>query len=80
MTRCSRTTPWSTCGRTRTGSRRSAQTYVLRRDNVAMRPPHTYIEQMRIIERNVTINRNITVVDHRNMAMPLQNGSPRSAA
>jgi hypothetical protein len=37
--------------------------YVLRRDNVAMRPPHTYIEQTRLIERNVTIDRN--------MAMPL---------
>jgi hypothetical protein len=37
--------------------------YVLRRDNVAMRPPHTYIEQTRLIERNVTIDRS--------MAMPL---------
>jgi hypothetical protein len=27
------------------------RTYVLRRDNVAMRPPHTYIEQTRLIER-----------------------------
>jgi hypothetical protein len=37
--------------------------YVLRRDNIAMRPPHTYLEQTRLIERNVTIDRN--------MAMPL---------
>jgi hypothetical protein len=33
--------------------------YVLRRDNIAMRPPHTYIEQTRLIERNVTIDRSI---------------------
>jgi hypothetical protein len=45
--------------------------YIERRENVALRPPHTYIEQTRLIERNVTINRNITVVDHRNLAMPL---------
>jgi hypothetical protein len=37
--------------------------YVLRRDNVAMRPPHTYIEQTRLIERTGKI-------DH-NMATPL---------
>jgi hypothetical protein len=47
------------------------RTYVLRRDNVAMRPPHTYIEQTRLIERNVSITRNVTVVDHHEMAMPL---------
>ncbi|HZW32100.1 MAG TPA: hypothetical protein VFF52_15415 [Isosphaeraceae bacterium] len=47
------------------------QAYVLRRDNVAMRPPGTYVEQTRIIERNLTINRDITVVDHRTIAMPL---------
>ena len=47
------------------------QAYVLRRDNVAMRPPRTYVEQTRIIERNVTINRDITVIDHRTVAMPL---------
>jgi len=47
------------------------RTYIQRRDNVALRPPHTYVEQTRLIERNVTINRNITVVDHRNLAMPL---------
>ena len=47
------------------------EAYVLRRDNVAMRPPRTYVEQVRLIERNVSITRNITVVDHRTMAMPL---------
>jgi hypothetical protein len=47
------------------------RSYIERRDNVALRPPVTYAEQTRIIERNVTINRNITVVDHRNLAMPL---------
>jgi hypothetical protein len=47
------------------------QAYVLRRDNVAMRPPRTYLEQTRIIERNVTINRDITVIDRRTVAMPL---------
>jgi WXXGXW repeat (2 copies) len=34
---------------------RVRQEYVVRRDNVAMRPPRTYIEQTRIIERNVTV-------------------------
>jgi hypothetical protein len=48
------------------------EAYVLRRDHVAMRPPGTYIEQTRLIERNVTINRNITVVDRRAVAMPLK--------
>jgi hypothetical protein len=46
------------------------EAYILRRDNVAMRPPRTYVEQVNI-QRNVSITRNITVVDHRNMAMPL---------
>ena len=45
--------------------------YVLRRDRVELRPPNTYIEQTRIIERNVNITRNVTVVDHRELAMPL---------
>jgi hypothetical protein len=45
--------------------------YALRRDRVELRPANTYIEQTRIIERNVTINRNVTVVDHRTLAMPL---------
>jgi hypothetical protein len=45
--------------------------YVLRQNNPALRPPGTYAEQIRI-ERNVTITRNITVVDHRTMAMPLK--------
>jgi hypothetical protein len=45
--------------------------YVERCNNVALRPAATYIEQTRIIERNVTINRNVTVIDHRELAMPL---------
>jgi WXXGXW repeat (2 copies) len=45
--------------------------YVLRRDRVELRPPNTYIEQTRIIERNVNITRNVTVIDHRELAMPL---------
>jgi hypothetical protein len=48
------------------------ESYVLRRENVALRPPRTYVEQTRLIERNVTINRNITVIDHRTVAMPLR--------
>lgn len=47
------------------------EAYVLRRDNVALRPPGTYAEQVRIM-RNVSITRDITVVDHRNVAMPLR--------
>jgi hypothetical protein len=46
------------------------EAYVLRRDNIALRPPGTYAEQVRI-ERNVTITRDITVVDHRTMGMSL---------
>jgi hypothetical protein len=51
--------------------------YVLRRENLALRPPRTYVEQTRLIERNVNvtrnvnITRNVTVVDHRTLAMPL---------
>src|SRR5208282_3158695 len=37
---------------------RVRQEYVVRRDNVAMRPPRTYIEQTRIIERNLTVINN----------------------
>ncbi len=37
---------------------RVQQQYIVRRDNVAMRPPRTYIEQTRIIERNVTVINN----------------------
>jgi hypothetical protein len=47
------------------------EAYVLRRENLALRPPRTYVEQTRLIERNVTINREITVIDHRTVAMPL---------
>ncbi|MGP0069247.1 MAG: YXWGXW repeat-containing protein [Isosphaeraceae bacterium] len=46
------------------------QAYILRRDNVVMRPPGTYAEQIRI-ERSATFTRDITVVDHRTMGMSL---------
>ncbi|MHB1561750.1 MAG: hypothetical protein ACYC61_30240 [Isosphaeraceae bacterium] len=46
------------------------EAYRMRRENVALRPPVTYAEQVRVM-RNVSITRDITVVDHRNMAMPL---------
>lgn len=39
--------------------------YALLRDNVGMRPPRTYIEQTRIVQNNININRNITVVNPR---------------
>ena len=45
--------------------------YALRLARPELRPPNTYIEQTRMIERNVSITRNITVVDHRELAMPL---------
>ncbi len=45
--------------------------YAMRMHNVALRPPVTYAEQVRVM-RNVTITRNITVVNHRSMAMPLR--------
>ena len=35
--------------------------YILRRDNIAMRPPITYVEQTRLIERNITINRSVAM-------------------
>jgi hypothetical protein len=35
--------------------------YIVRRDNVAMRPPRTFIEQTRIIERNVNVTNNIVI-------------------
>jgi hypothetical protein len=47
------------------------ESYTLRRENIALRPPRTYIEQTRFIDRNVTITRDINVVDHRTVAMPL---------
>jgi hypothetical protein len=33
--------------------------YIVRRDNAAMRPPRTYIEQTRIVERNVTVRETV---------------------
>ncbi len=50
--------------------------YVVRRDNVAMRPPRTYIEQTRIIERNVTNGRGQGAV----MARPISELASRGAA
>jgi WXXGXW repeat (2 copies) len=44
--------------------------YALRLARPELRPPNTYIEQTRIIERNVNITRNVTI-DHREMVMPL---------
>jgi hypothetical protein len=46
------------------------QAYLLRRDNIVMRPPGTFAEQLRI-ERSATITRDITVIDHRTMGMSL---------
>ncbi|AMV37226.1 YXWGXW repeat-containing protein [Planctomyces sp. SH-PL62] len=37
--------------------------YVLRRDNIAMRPPRTYIEQTRIVQNNVNITNNVTIIN-----------------
>jgi WXXGXW repeat (2 copies) len=39
--------------------------YILRRDNIAMRPPRTYIEQTRIVQNNININitNNVTVIN-----------------
>jgi hypothetical protein len=41
---------------------RVREDYIVRRDNVAMRPPRTYVEQTRIFERNVNITNNVTVI------------------
>ncbi|WP_165243743.1 YXWGXW repeat-containing protein [Paludisphaera soli] len=37
--------------------------YILRRDNIAMRPPRTYIEQTRIVQNNVNITNNVTIIN-----------------
>ncbi len=47
------------------------EAYALRRENIALRPPRTYAAQVRVM-REVSITRNINVIDHRNMAMPLR--------
>ncbi len=47
------------------------EAYALRRENVALRPPRTYAEQVRVM-RDVSITRNINVIDHRSLAMPLR--------
>ncbi|MFO0889095.1 MAG: hypothetical protein U0790_08095 [Isosphaeraceae bacterium] len=54
---------------------RVRQEYVVRRDNVAMRPPRTYIEQTRIVQRNVNITRNVTV-----LARPLAERTPEGGS
>lgn len=46
------------------------EAYALRRENVALRPPRTYAEQVRVL-REVSITRDIHAIDHRNMAMPM---------
>jgi hypothetical protein len=38
--------------------------YIVRRDNVTMRPPRTYIEQTQIVERNVNVTNNVTVINN----------------
>jgi hypothetical protein len=43
---------------------RVREDYIVRRDNVAMRPPRTYIEQTRVIERNVNITNSVTVINN----------------
>ena len=45
--------------------------YSLRLARPELRPPNTFIEQTRIIERNVSITRTVNVIDHRELAMPL---------
>jgi hypothetical protein len=52
------------------------EVYVQRRDNVALRPPRTYFEQVRFernvnITRNINITRNVVMEDHRGMGVPL---------
>ncbi|WP_165074297.1 YXWGXW repeat-containing protein [Paludisphaera rhizosphaerae] len=38
------------------------QDYVQRRDHMDMRPPRTYIEQTRIVQTNINITRNTTII------------------
>ena len=45
--------------------------YALRLARPELRPPNTFIEQTRIFERNVSITRTVNVIDHRELAMPL---------
>jgi hypothetical protein len=47
------------------------QTYVLRQQNIALRPPRTYLEQTRLVERNAMLSREMGAFDHRAMGMPL---------
>jgi hypothetical protein len=41
--------------------------YVLRRDNVAMRPARTYIEQTRVVQNNINITRDTTIINNNNI-------------
>lgn len=60
---------------------RVREEYVVRRDNVAMRPPRTYVEQTRIIERNVTVNRSVNITRNVNViARPLAQAGPEGGA
>ncbi len=52
--------------------------YIVCRDNVAMRPPRTYVEQTRIIERNVTVVNNGRGGGDALMAMPLHQLASRA--
>lgn len=63
--------------------------YAFRRDNIASRPPRTYIEQTRMVQNNITINRNVTVVNpgarpalmtDRELGQPLARVAARSTA
>jgi hypothetical protein len=54
--------------------------YTLRRERVDLRPPTTYIEQTRIIERNANITRNVTVINHGEVAVPLHKLAANPAA
>ena len=52
--------------------------YIVCRDNVATRPPRTYVEQTRIIERNVTVVNNGRGGGDALMAMPLHQLASRA--
>jgi len=43
--------------------------YDSRRDNVALRPAHTYIAQQTIINKTTIINNNTTIINNNNMAL-----------
>ncbi|WP_165234255.1 YXWGXW repeat-containing protein [Aquisphaera insulae] len=53
--------------------------YIARRDHVEMRPPRTFVEQTRIVERNVTINRTVNVT-HNVIGRPIREVAARGQA